>query len=149
MEGVVVRGHGVASGRAVDSPYPGGTIALQAPHFAVRGLDLAGLHPATLNVDIAPATYTLRGPRRTYRDVRWTDVHGPETFSFLACLLDRPGDPRRHRGWVYHPHPETKPMHEQPATVLEVLMPHLPALGYGDVVTLHLDAEEIEVHRAR
>lgn len=148
VRGAVVRGHGVASGRTAGSPYPAGTIALQTPFFAARGLDLSALHPATLNVDIAPATYAIRRPRRTYPDVRWTDVHGPETFSFLACVLTRAGDPRRHRGWVYHPHPETKPMHEQPATVLEVLMPRLPDLEYGEVVTLHLDPEEIDVHRS-
>ena len=32
--GRCVAGHGVASGRAADSPYPAGTISLQAPLFA-------------------------------------------------------------------------------------------------------------------
>ena len=38
-KGVVVAGHGVASGRASDSPFAAGTIELQAPHFRARGLD--------------------------------------------------------------------------------------------------------------
>lgn len=143
--GTVVRGHGVASGGNPDSPFPAGTIALQRPVFAALGLDLSTLHPATINIDIGPATYTVRQPAHTFADVRWTDVHGPETFSFMACALTREGESQAHLGWVYYPHPETKPMHDQPATVLEVLMPHLPGLTYGDVVTLTLDAAEIAV----
>jgi hypothetical protein len=145
VTGTVVAGHGVASGRSPDSPFPAGTIALQVPVFAGLGLDLGALHPATVNVDIAPARYTIRRPAHTYANVHWTDVHGPETFSFLRCVLTRSGDPAMHRGWVYYPHPDTKPMHEQPRTVLELLMPHLPGLSYGDVVALHLDPAEISV----
>lgn len=145
VAGTVVRGHGVASGRNPASPFPTGTIALQVPVFAALGLDLSALHMATINVDIAPTTFTIRRPSRTFADVRWTEVHGPETFSFLTCVLTRTGDPHAHPGWVYHPHPETKPMNQQPTTVLEVLMPYLPGLDYGDVVTLCLDPAEIAV----
>jgi hypothetical protein len=143
--GRVVAGHGVASGRNPDSPFPSGTIELQQPVFAALGLDLGHLHPATINVDIAPHRYRLGRARHTYEQVRWTDVHGPETFSFLTCGLSRAGDPRMHQGWVYLPHPETKPMHEQPATVLELLMPFVTALHCGDRVTLHLDPAEITI----
>lgn len=145
VPGTVVRGHGVASGRKPESPFPAGTIALQVPVFAALGLDLGEMHLATVNVDIAPARYVIRRPGHTFADVRWTDVHGPETFSFLTCGLTREGDPRTRTGWVYYPHPETKPMHDQPATVLEVLVPHLPGLAYGDKVTLHLHPAEITV----
>ena len=145
VHGVVVRGHGVASGQGTSSPFPGGTIALQRPVFAELGLDLDDMYPGTINVDVAPARYELRRPARTFVGVDWTDVHGPETFSFLTCRLTRAAGPEASRGWVYYPHPETKPMHEQPGTVLEVLMPYLPGLGYGDEVTLHLDPAEIAV----
>ncbi|MFN2320675.1 MAG: hypothetical protein ABR500_13465 [Dermatophilaceae bacterium] len=145
VSGTVVCGHGVASGRNPESPFPAGTIALQMPVFAVLGLDLGDMHPATINVDIAPVMHAIRRPAHTFADVRWTDVHDPETFSFVTCVLTREGDPRTYAGWVYYPHPETKPMHDQPATVLEVLMPHLPGLAYGDTVTLHLNPAEITV----
>ena len=52
--GVVVAGHGVASGRAADSPFAAGTIELQAPHFAALGLDLSPFVMATVNLDLAP-----------------------------------------------------------------------------------------------
>jgi hypothetical protein len=54
IAGRVVHGHGVASGRSASSPYPRGTIALQAPHFLERGVDLSPFFAGTLNVDITP-----------------------------------------------------------------------------------------------
>lgn len=127
--GVVVAGHGVASGRAADTPFAGGTIALQAPHFATRGLDLSPFVLATVNLDIAPHELVVTAPRWTFRDVAWTEVHGPETFSFVECTVTR-GDAVA--GLVYRPHPETKPMHHQPTTVLELLLPRLDGLAVGE-----------------
>ena len=37
---------------SADSPYPDGSIPLQMPHFAARGLDLLPYYPATLNISI-------------------------------------------------------------------------------------------------
>src|SRR5690606_4474517 len=92
VNGVVVRGHGVASGSNPSSPFPEGTIAMQVPHFLARGLDLSGLFAATINVDLAPHSFTIRRAAHTFRDVEWTDVHGPETFSFLHCRLLLPAE---------------------------------------------------------
>ena len=167
VDGIVARGHGVASGVSPSTPYTDGTIVLQLPHFAARGLDLSGMHPATINVDISPRRFSLRRPTHTFPNVHWTDRHGPETFSFARCWLTRVGgrpvpgaregaEPEDQLGglaysegslggWIYYPHPETKPMHDQPPTVLEVLMPHVPDLDYGDSLTLALDPEEITI----
>lgn len=135
-KGVVVAGHGVASGRASDSPFAAGTIELQAPHFAARGLDLSPFVMATVNLDIAPVHLELGRPRWTFRDVEWTQVHGPETFSFVECTVLRRDD--RHDGLVYWPHPETKPMHHQPASVIELLLPRLPGLTTGERLTVEV-----------
>ena len=104
--GVVVRGHGVASGRAGDPRFPHGTVAMQIPFFRERGLDLAGFHPEM------PA----------------------ETFSFARATLVRDG--ARFPAWIYWPHPETKPEHFQPGGVAEVIAPPVPGLAYGDRVVL-------------
>ncbi|WP_084342857.1 hypothetical protein [Janibacter corallicola] len=141
-EGVVRAGHGVASGRAADSPFATGTIALQAPHFAARGLDLSRFVPATVNLDIAPLHLVPLVPRWTFADVAWTDVHGPETFSFIEATVSRAG--REHEGLVYLPHPETKPMHHQPGTVVELLLPRLDGLVAGEV--LCLEVRERQAH---
>ncbi|HCE60076.1 MAG TPA: hypothetical protein DER11_01325 [Janibacter terrae] len=135
-KGVVVAGHGVASGRAADSPFAAGTIELQAPHLAARGLDLTPFVMATVNVDLAPLRLVLEEPRWTFADVRWTDVHPAETFSFVECAVTRRGE--RVEGLVYHPHPETKPMHHQPATVVELLLPRLRGLAPGDALRLEV-----------
>lgn len=139
-KGVVVAGHGVASGRARDTPFAGGTVALQAPHFAARGLDLSPFVPATINLDIAPHRLVPTAPRWTFVDVEWTDVHGPETFSFVECTVAR-GEATV-AGLVYHPHPETKPMHHQPSTVVELLLPRLAGLAAGEELWLRLDPHQ-------
>ncbi len=41
VEGIIERGHQVASGMASDSPYPKGTIEMQTPFFQNLGLDLS------------------------------------------------------------------------------------------------------------
>ena len=41
-----------------------------------------------------------------------------------------------------HPHPETKPMHHQPSTVVELLLPHLPGLTPGETLTLQVDPRQ-------
>ena len=59
-EGELVAGHGVASGRANDSPSPAGTIQLQRPHFAAAGIDLSPFEPATLNLAFRGGRWRLR-----------------------------------------------------------------------------------------
>lgn len=142
-KGVVVTGHGVASGRATGSPFAGGTIALQAPHFAARGLDLSPFVPATVNLDIAPHRLVPRTPRWTFADVVWTDVHGPETFSFVECTVRWDGE--EHTGLVYLPHPETKPMHHQPSTVIELLLPRLPGITAGAHLTVEVPGPQATI----
>jgi len=137
--GVVLQGHGVASGRAATSPYPAGTISLQAPFFAAAGLDLSPFQPATLNLDFSPGEWRLQEPDHHVEQLHWTEHHPPETFSFWRCQLRLvPVGP-----WVpaliYYPHPETKQAHHQPAGALEVLAPPLGSIEPGAVLELQVD----------
>lgn len=131
--GRCVAGHGVASGRAADSPYPAGTISLQAPLFARHGIDLSPYQQATLNLDFSPGEWRLRQPDHQVEQLLWSDRHPPETFSFWRCRL-QPLDGRLAAvdGLIYYPHPETKKAHHQPAALLEVLAPPLGALVPGE-----------------
>ncbi|MEY3928372.1 MAG: hypothetical protein RLZZ516_82 [Cyanobacteriota bacterium] len=148
--GQLVAGHGVASGRASDSPYPAGTITLQAPHFRRLGLDLAPYQPATLNLEFGPGAWQLRNPDHCMPLLRWTDRHPPETFSFWRCRLrwlapphhEAPAetDPRDREALIYHPHPETKRAHHHSASRLEVLAPPLGTLPLGTRFALGVDA---------
>ena len=138
--GRCVAGHGVASGRAADSPYPAGTISLQAPLFACHGIDLSPYQQATLNLDFSPGEWRLRQPDHQVEQLLWSDRHPPETFSFWRCRL-QPLDARiaAVEALIYYPHPETKQTHHQPPALLEVLAPPLGSIAMGEQFQLWVD----------
>ncbi len=140
-EGVVRPGHRVASGAGGDPRYPEGTIHLQRAFIEERGVSLEGLFDGTINVSVAPLQFTLQEPRATLASVAWTRHIPPETFSFCDCrLTDAAGRPWR--GLVYYPHPETKPEHFKTPDILEILMPRIPGLQYGDRVTVEVPEKQ-------
>ncbi len=141
VAGVVIRGHQVAS--RPSEHYPEGTIAMQIPFFIERGLDLTGFHRGTLNISIAPKTMHPVDPEYTFRDVRWTDAHPPENFSFSRCGISFRG--RRYSGWIYYPHPETKERHFQDPAIVEVIAPSIDGINYGDRVELEIKAKEFSI----
>ncbi len=132
-----VAGHGVASGRAAHSPYPAGTIALQAPLFAAHGIDLSPFFAGTLNL-LAAGEWRLRTPDARVEQLRWTDRHPPETFSFWKARLRTEGG-QELPALVYHPHPETKRSHHQPPGQLELLAPWIEGLAADAELELGLD----------
>lgn len=143
VDGVVVPGHQVASGRSPRSPYPGGTIALQQPFFRHLGLDLSGLMAATLNISVSPRRLHLYRPDHTFRQVAWSDRHPPEDFSFARCQVVVAQT--AYDGWIYYPHPETKQRHFQTDTVIEVIAPPIPHLTYGAPLLFKYNAQTVEL----
>ena len=143
VPGVVVTGHGVASGRNGDPRFPGGTIAMQTPHLAAAGVDLSGFHPATVNLSVTPMRLVIASPAITVHDLRWHRVEPPEDFSFVDCRIGHAPDDLV-AGLVYHPHPDTKPEHHQPDTVVEVLAPYLAGVAAG--VGLWLAVDPTQAH---
>jgi hypothetical protein len=143
VRGIVQRGHGVASGIASDSRFPEGTIRLQMPLFRERGLDLFRFYPGTLNLSIAPHEFELRKPQFTFEHVEWTSVFPAETFSFSRCRIHAQG--KAHEGFIYYPHPETKPDHFQSASTIEVITTFLGALRYGAEIELEINPAEVSI----
>ena len=141
VRGIVVAGHGVASGTGTDTPYPRSAIELQKPHFRERGLDLAPYYNGTINISIAPFTFRLHRPAYTFRHVEWTTLHPPEHFSFSACKIV--AHTITYPGWIYYPHPETKRAHMQDPSVLEILAPYIPNIRYGDRVEVAVNSDEV------
>ncbi|HEX2543391.1 MAG TPA: hypothetical protein VHL79_00840 [Ramlibacter sp.] len=134
LPGRVVAGHGVASGRAVDSPYPAGTIALQQPFFLAQGIDLSRFHAGTLNVDVAPhvpapGPAVFDGRLRWFGELEERFILTPVALRFGAAVVE---------GLWYYPHPETKPAHFQRATVVELLLPWIAGLAPGSTVEVGL-----------
>ncbi|HYD80188.1 MAG TPA: hypothetical protein VEC06_10300 [Paucimonas sp.] len=134
IPGIVVRGHGVASGASGDRRFPGGTIRLQKPFFQSRGIDLSAYWPGTVNIDLAPVEPVPRHPLFDER-VAWFDGV-EERFILSPAEIEIRG--RRFAGLWYYPHPETKPEHFQAATVVELLLPWIDGLAAGDIVAVRL-----------
>jgi hypothetical protein len=141
IDGIIEPGHQVASGRSNESPYPAGTIELQKPFFKERGLDLTAFFDGTLNISIRPYTFTLTHPQYTFRGVGWTSHHPPEDFSFSPCVLLFNG--AGYNCWIYYPHLETKTVHFQDPSIIEVLAPFIPDLNYGDRTVMMINAQEV------
>jgi hypothetical protein len=145
ITGTITEGHGVASGKSGDSRFPQGTIALQKPFFAERGLDLYRYFAGTINVSIAPYRYSIKQSKYTFRWVKWSPTEPAEDFSFFDCriLLDRG---TKLEGLIYYPHPETKPEHFHPPHILEILTEFIPDLQYGKEILLEIDRTQIEIY---
>ncbi|WP_419826231.1 hypothetical protein [Sphingomonas sp.] len=144
--GIVVTGHGVASGRAADPRFPAGTIALQAPLFRARGVDLAALIGAepvmgTINVDLAPAVPRVLAPEIELRDVVWSPVMPAENFWLFRATVDVPGS--LHHALIYMPDPATKPEHHQPGSVIEIIAAHTGGLSGGQKLRISADPSYI------
>ncbi len=140
----VVQGHRVASGQNGDPRYPGGTIQMQLPFFKALGLDLSKFYPGTMNVDIAPAAYRVVAPKHSFRQVAWHPTAPAEDFSFFDVELTGIGNAPV-SGFIYYPHPETKPCHFQQTTVLELLLPFVPSLRYGMAVQLRIPSAQMAI----
>jgi hypothetical protein len=157
VEGRILAGHGVASGRSGDRRFPGGTIKMQMPFFARHGVDLSAYYPGTLNVSIAPASYEVVAPVLTLRNLKWCPETAAEDFSLFDCriLVTGPGNEERGgeteevrfvEGLVYRPHPETKPEHFQDPHVLEILAPKLERAEVGGLLRFRLKSAQLRVH---
>lgn len=144
VEGIIERGHQVASGMAKDNPYPRGTIEMQTPFFQQLGLDLSGFFPGTLNISISPKTFTIQQPEYTFKNVQWHQEYPAEDFSFSPCKVIF--QEITYAGLVYYPHPETKIGHFQNPAIVEVIVrSFIPQIHYGDRVILEVNPSAIVI----
>lgn len=141
INGVVVKGHQIASGNNPDSPYPKGSIEMQLPFFKSLGVDLSNCHPATLNIKLAANSFNIVKADFRFENLKWTSLIPAETFSLVACTLRFRDD--EHDAWLYYPHPETKPAHLQPVNVVEVITKYVPAIEYGENVAIGFNEEKV------
>ena len=134
LEGIVIQGHGVASGQGQDERYPNGTLSLQWPYFESAGVPINNLFLGTLNVDIHPLKYRLIQPAYKVLDVNWSKYIPPENFFFMNVELL--WKQTWHKGLVYMPDPSTKSDHPQPDHMLEIIIPFTEGIRYGSKVKL-------------
>lgn len=149
-QGIVKAGHGVASGASAGTagnPYPQGSIAMQAPLFHALGLDLSPCFLGTINLDIAPQNWQVLQADHCVKKLHWTDLHPPETFSFVALEVHWLG--AWHAGWLYYPHPETKITHFQSRSVMELILPKLKGLETGTQLSVRCPAKSVGLSAGR
>jgi hypothetical protein len=140
----ILQGHRVASGLNQNPRFPGGTLRMQLSHFLALGLDLSAFYLGTVNVNIAPSRYRVVRARHTFAKVKWHPTEPAEDFSFFDVRVLRTGAPSV-AGFIYYPHPDTKPEHFQQPGVLELLLPFVEGLSYGKEVTLEIPASQMAI----
>ena len=143
VEGKVCPGYRIASGQALDSPYPESTIRMQKPYFLEHGLDLSAYFLGTLNISIEPKKFTMIAPEYNFKAISWCEDRPAEDFSMSKCVINF--NNKDIAGLIYYPHPETKLKHFHDSNTLEVLAPYIQGIGYGSNVGLTLNTREIEI----
>ncbi|REL35612.1 hypothetical protein [Thalassotalea euphylliae] len=154
MKGRVIKGHQVASGKATDSPFSEGTIALQKPFFKKLGLDLSRMFDGTINLAIEQTVQDLvqessQEPCQErhaelciqfgiadyrFKNVKWTTDWPAEDFDFYSCEIAYQG--KCYSAFIYQPKAETKVGHFQPSNVVELIAPFIEGVSYGDELEL-------------
>jgi hypothetical protein len=141
IEGVVVKGYQVASGRSKTSPYPAGSITLQMPFFKREGLDLSGYFAATINIDISPRRYSFVEADYRFDKVTWT-AGVCEDFLLDKCQIIH--KTLRYPGYIYFPHPATKPDHYHSPSIIEVISVYIRDLKYADKIVITINPQHFK-----
>ena len=141
IEAKIVPGYQIASGKAEDPKFPNGTIKMQAPHFASRGLNIQSYFPGTINVDIAPFKYKVLKPKHHFTGIKWTERFPEEDFYFFDLIAYFDG--REYIGLVYMPDPNTKTNHFHKSSILELLLPKIKHIDYHKSIKLRFKKHQI------
>lgn len=143
----IVKGYGIASGIALDTPYPYGSIEMQEPFFLELGLDISIYWKATLNLSFFPYNVDLKLPDYFFRNIKWTNLHPPEDFSFWNIYIRGiKSDQTIKTGLLYRPDPKTKLLHHHSASIVEVITDKID-INYGDTIQLGVNKNCIKLYR--
>lgn len=138
-----MQGHGVASGISGDPRYPKGTLAQQKSYFEAEGIDFQDYYLGTINVDIRPYFFQIKKPKHFIENVNWSDFIPSENFYFFDVLVEY--DYKIYEGLIYLPDPNTKIEHFQNNSILELILPKLENLKYGDAIFIVTKGEQIQI----
>jgi hypothetical protein len=143
VSGTIIKGYGAASGVGSKEYYPEGTIKMQLPYFQKGGLDLSAFHMGTINVDIAPYSFKVLKPLFTFKNIDWSPYIPSENFFFFDSKLNFQSN--IYTGLIYLPDPETKIEHHQKPSMLELIMPYIKGIQYGDVVEIDVNSNQLSI----
>ncbi len=136
VTGIVVEGHGVASGRSKTSPYKGGSLIRQLRYFEKLNIPLSDYFLGTINIDISPRSMELIAWDYKALQTDWTDLIPPEDFFFSHCQVSNQG--KTYSAMVYYPSPKTKVENFHNPNIIEILAPRIDSIKTGGEVTLRL-----------
>lgn len=138
----ITEGYRAASGLGENGAYPEATLKMQDPFFKERGFDMAAeipdLYWGTLNLNFSPLNFGVQDADYCLKDVKWSSLIAPEHFSFVKAEIVF--NDVAYEGYVYYPHPETKPtsVHAHSYEKLEFLTRSIPDIAYGSTATLRI-----------
>ena len=135
IEGRVIQGKGIASGKNVD-PVTGltATIAKQFPCFEKEKIPhLSRMYPGTLNVSIDPLEFKIKKPDYEITCEEWSPGV-TETFQLVqgVVLFEK----RVYPGLIYYPMPSPVKSHDD--SKVEIMTEKITNLKYGDIVSFIL-----------
>lgn len=141
ISALVTPGHQIASGKNPNTPYPKGSIKLQWPFLQRSPLDLQDLSSAgTLNIDLRPYEFVPNSPETTITAQWFQKI--TETFLFFPIKIRYQA--KLYKGYVYYPSPDTKPDHFKPPYHIDLLLPWIENISYGDRIEILLPKDNIK-----
>jgi hypothetical protein len=51
----------------------------------------------------------------------------------------------KYDGLIYYPHPETKKKHFQNPSIIEIIAPSIPGIGYGNQIQVEYNSLEVKI----
>jgi len=142
INGLICKGHGVASGISDNQRYPKGTLYEQLPYFKESGLDLSSYFLGTINLHIAPYQFEIRSPKYFFEAIPWSIYIPPENFYFFdVTLFFRE---KEFKGLIYMPDPKTKVDHIQEQSILELILPRISGLAHGMSVCIEVEDKQLK-----
>ena len=140
-KGIVVEGHRIASGLSpTGKDGLNATVVQQQKFFIESGLPgAADYYAGTLNVNLQGYTFEITEPTHVVTCEWHPGI--VETFYFVPVELEH-GD-MRHSGHIYFPLPSE--VQNRNHEVVELLLPRIEGIQYGDEVVLHFPQKHVNV----
>jgi len=127
--GTIIKGFMIASGKAPDCKYEGGTILMQKPFFESAGIDMSDKFPGTINLDISPHHIGDIDFDIHVQDIPWNNTYR-ESFSFKECSVQF--YKKQYDGYIYKPHKDAEEIEKfHKKSTIELLLPNIAGIEYG------------------
>jgi len=75
--------------------------------------------------------------------LKWEKDFPSETFSIISCTLIY--KTKQYNAYIYYPHVETKTVHIQKKSTVEILAPFVEGISYGDSIEVLINTQTIQI----